>query len=366
MMSASRDRQGLLKKIKQVLLRLAVIEKEQNKVVEDLDNYLMDHVTGAIQNLSKYLSSEEVKARFISWTPDEVPSAEDAWEVTEDKIMKVLSRRLHDIIEQWEEDNQVFSNARESAVQYFKQRYNLVEEELQNFQGTVAAGCVDAPRNAPLNSGMTMGEKIALGITSPIWFPIGLFTLVVGAPAVSVKAIKEKIESKMKIKKYEADKCAFMARKSAKYLDAAKNEHALQAFVKDQLEDAKLCLKQIKSRIPKLIQADKKLCEELVNETRSQKELEDLYKPIMEEGSRLRGQLAVFGIREVRANEISSEELAWEEDTPSLLGCSKFAAVYHGTMRRQGVVQQVALKVYNDVLDAKNASLIKADVERLR
>ena len=366
MMSASRDRQGVLKRTKQVLLRLASIEKQQDKVVEDLDNYLRDHVTGAIQYLSAYLSSEEVKARFISWAPDEVPSAEDAWKETEDKIMKVLSRRLHVIIEQWEEDNQVFKNARESVVQYFKQRYNLVEEQLRNFEGTVAADCVDVTRGVALNSGLTMGGKIALGITSPIWIPLGLLTLVIGAPAVSIKAMKDKVESKMKIKKYDADKCAFMARESAKYLDEAKNEHALQKFVKDQLEDANLCLKQIKSRIPKLIQADKMLCEQLVNETRSQRELEDLYKPIIEEGSRLRGQLAAFGIREARTDVISSEDLAWKEDAHSLHACSKFAAVYHGTMRRQGVVQQVALKVYNDVLNAKNASLIKAEMEPLR
>jgi len=349
-----------------ILVRLALIEKQQNEVMEDLKKYLRKHEDDALLKLSKHLSSEEVRVRFTSWNLDEVPNVESSWRVTESQIMKVLSSRLREFIQQWEEDNQVFTNARESLVQHFQQRYNFVEEQLRNLQDAVTADNV-IRIIVSTDSGMSLGEKIVIGVTSPIWFPLGLVALVIGAPIFGALAIKEKLEDKGKIKKYEENRCAFMAKKSAACLDVVKNdEMVLRSFVRNQLEDARLCLRQIKARIPELIQADKMLCEQLIDETRSIKEIQKLYQPIMDEGSRLRGHLAVFGILEVRASDISSEELDWKQNASSRLGCGAFGNVYQGTMRRHGFVQPVALKVCSEVLHAKNACEILAEVELLR
>ena len=377
MKNASRDREKVLQKMTEILVRLMVIETRQSKVTEELNKYLKDHVDGAMQKLTDYLSSEEVNVRFTSWTLDEVPKVESSWDVTSNEITKVLSRRLREIIEQWEEDNQVFTSARESLVKHFQQQYKYFKEQLQNLQTAFISEhvrCVpqNVPQNVLLDEDLTVGKKVIIGVTSPIWVPLGLglgvVALVIGAPIVGVMAIKEKMEDRKKMKKYQADKCAFMAKLSAKYLDEATNERSLHKFVREQLEDAKLCLKQIEARIPELIQADKMLCVQLIHETRSPKEIEETYQPIMNEGSKLRGHLAVFGFTEVCANEISSEELEWKEDASYRLGCGAFASVYKGTLRKRGAHQPmpVALKVCNKALDVTNASETMTEVQHLR
>ena len=126
-MNASRDRDKVTQKMGEIVNRLEAIEQQQSEVVADLHQYLKTRTNVALQRLSEYLSSEEVKARFTSWTLDEVPSSEDSWEVTENQIAKVLSRRLREFIEHWEEDNKVFANTRASLVQHFQTRYNFVE-----------------------------------------------------------------------------------------------------------------------------------------------------------------------------------------------------------------------------------------------
>ena len=67
---------------------------------------------------------------------------------------------------------------------------------------------VDHPVEAGLT--FTTTEKIAIGITSPIWVLLSLIALVFGAPAVGVMAVKSMLENRNKILKYEEDKCAFM------------------------------------------------------------------------------------------------------------------------------------------------------------
>ena len=345
--------------------RLSLIGQQQTQVMEELHNYLKARVDGAVQKLSEYLKSDDVRVRFTTWSLDEVPKAGSSWEETKNNIAKVLKSRLRETIQHWEEDNKVFSDARESLLQHFQQRYNFVEGQLRNLQDAVTNDDLDVPESNPPDRSLTTAEKVAIGVTSPIWIPLSLYVLVIGAPVVGILVIKNMLEDKSKIKKYEKEKCAFMAKSSAGYLDDATNEKVLKCFVEDQLKEAKFCLKQIEARIPELIQADKLLCKQLSDETRSQEEIQKLYQPIMDEASDIRVHLSLFGLKEIRAVDISSEELDWKEMSPPL-GSGAFATVYQGKMRKHEVEQIVALKVCNEVLDATNARLITAKVDLLR
>ena len=368
-MNASRDQDKVATIVALIIFRLVRIEEKQTEVMEELHNFLKARVDGAVQKLSEYLKSDDARNRFTTWTLDEVPKAESSWEVTKSNITKALNNRMQEIIEHWEEDKHVFSDARQSLLRHFQQRYNFVEGQLRNLQGAVIDDDSDVPvlESIPAaNEGFTMTEKVVIGISSPIWVPLGLVALVIVAPVVGMLSIKSKLEDRSRIKKYERDKCAFMAETAADYLHAVTDESVLKVFVKDQLKEAKLCLKQIEARIPELIEADKMLLEHLRDERRSKKEIEELYHPIMAEASNIRGHLAVFALKEIRAIDIGSEKLNWKEDSYSRLGSGAFAIVYQGKMRRQGQEQIVALKVCSDVLDFKNASAIMAEVELLR
>ncbi|XP_067035313.1 uncharacterized protein [Acropora muricata] len=369
--NALRDRREVSTKMTKILERLAAIETQQNKVMEELTEYLVERVDDALTQLSKYLSTEDVRKSFTSWTLDDAPKAEMSWEATENLIKKTLSRRLRDIIEQWEEDNKVFSTARESLIKHFQQRYNFVEEQLRNLQGVVIddndiADNVGGHGASNTDSSLTVAQKVVVGVTSPLWVPLSLVALVIGAPVVGIMALTEKLQDKKKLKAFKEDRCAFMTKESAEYLRSVNDSLGLLMFVKAQLREAALCLDRIKARIPELIQADKMLCEQLNDETRGKKQVLDLYQPILNMASVLRGNLAVFGFKEVFGEEISLKTLDWQEDESHRLGCGAFAVVYKGIMTKYGRKQPVALKVYSEALHAMNACEIMAEVELLR
>ena len=345
--------------------RLSEIESEQKEIMRKLEQYSQRRTEKAIQELYKYLSTEGVKTRFTSWTMDEVPEVHGSWEVTEFQIIKVISGRLQSIIGQWEEDYQVFADARKSVLKHFQQRYNRVEAQLQNLQSAFIVDNNGVQQTSLPQAVLTIRDKVTIGVLSPIWIPLGLIAAVIGAPVVAIKAIKENIEDRMSIKKYEADKCAFIVNLSAKYLEEAKCKPALEEFVKKQLQEVKICLQQIQVRIPQLIKADKMLCEQLIDEKRKTVVDCNLYKPNLEEFSKLRGDLAVFGFKEVKRN-INRNELEWKEDASHRLGNGSFACVYKGMMNKGGDSQPVALKVCHQELNNDNASDVMAEVELLR
>ena len=367
-MNASRDSKRVRDKITQILLRLESIEKQQDKVMADLRNYLNDGVDDAVQELSEYLSSADVKARFTTWTLDEVPKAGGSWNETEYLIKNALSSRLREIIEKWEEDNKVFANACHRLLQHFQQRYNFVEGQLRNLQVAVTAGGF-AEKDPPL---LLLTLQMLFGYSCPVAglslagnvlglsYQKTIFLVSVPAFVGAWMLLKDWFTNKT----YEGDECAQMAKRSADFLAAATQKDKLKLLVKEELKQAELFLAQIGSRIPELIQADKMLYEELIAQTRTQKESQDLYQPIMNEVSHLRGQLVMFGIEEVCFPDISEKDLDWKEDAPSRLGCGTFGAVYQGTIRRNREV--VALKLCNDVVDAQNACSFIEEVENLR
>ena len=368
-MNASRDRSIFDQKIREIVDRLNLIEQHQIGVVAHLHQYLEEQVNGALRELLAHLSSTEVKSRFTSWTLDEVPRSEDTWEVTRNQIIKVLSRRFREIAEQWEEDNKVFANARVSLLQHFESRYHLVEGQLRSLQSAITAGKEDVPENlTDLDDlDLPLSGKVIIGVTSPIWIPLSLVVFLIAAPVFGIFAFKNKLEDIKILKRYKKDKCAFMRVASAGYLEELIEEKSLKPFVKEQMKEAQVCLKQIEARLPELIQADKMLYNQLRAETRSKEEITERYRPIVEEASLVRGRLAVFGFEEVQATHIEAENLTWSEDTSSHLGRGAFANVFIGKMERnENSNLTVALKVYNEVLDAKNASLFMAEVQILR
>lgn len=340
--------------------RLEAIEEQQSAFKKELRDYMETHITKASKALTEYLTSDAVRGRFTSWTLDEVPKAESSWEETNKNIRKALDERMKEIVEHWEEDNKVIANTRESLLQHFEQKYCFVEGQLRNLQGAVTADDISLQESHPLDGSFT----VALGaVTSPIWVPLGLVAMVIAAPLVGVMTIKDKLEGNKRLRIYKSDKCKTMAEISTDHLNTAKEKKVIALFMDNQLKDAALCLKQIEARLPDLIKADRLLCEKLMDKERSQKKIQELYQPVAGKGFNIKGRLAVFGLEEIRAADIKSDNLDWNEDTS--LGCGAFATIYQGQMRN-GVEQTVALKVCNKALDVENASLILEKAELLR
>ena len=105
-------------------------------------------------------------------------------------------RRLQEIIKRWEEDNHAFADTCESLVRHFKERYNRFEGKLRILQGALSSDEIIPQDQREAGFELTITDKIAIFVTSPIWIPISLIILVVDAPKVGVMAIMSKLKDK--------------------------------------------------------------------------------------------------------------------------------------------------------------------------
>ena len=367
MVNASRSNEEINQKMKKIIHRLEAIEKDQEKVIKDLRGSFNEKVNEVVKQLYEYLSSENVIVQFTSHSSGKFPHLDDAmsWKEVEEEITTVLSSRFQELVERWEEENQVFVNARLFLMQKFQDCYEGVEFDLQNLQSEATG----------VHGGVGISEKktfrFHFSIARKALMQMRIFT--VGALLFIADVIDEVFDSELCDSLedfFEFDFEDFMTKTSINFLATRRKNKELRKFVLDKLRDAKLYLDQIEECLPALIEADRELYEQLsrklLEETRSKEKTKDRYQPILVEGSQLRDQLALFGITDVCVVKIDREELDWKEEMSSRLGSGAFAAVYKGTMRRREEVTTVALKVCNEALNADNASEIMQEMKILR
>ena len=365
--NSDKDRQNVFEKMKFITERLSVIEKQQSSVKKELQDFLENETDKAVITLSKYLKSSDVVAKFTSWTLDDVPNTEESWEVTRNFIHKAIMKRLQDEIETWEDENHVFSDARKSLIRYFQERFNFVEGQLRDLERCVVSNEAASPSIDPLApDNFSVAERVIIGVTSPIWVPVSLVVLIVSVPVVGALAVKEKYEDWSKTREYEKDKSGFMAKASKENLTEAAQEQNLRSCVEEQLKECQVCLRQVLARIPELIKADKVLCQELRDESRSQKEIEEFYRPKYNKSLQLRNRMAMFGIEEIRTMNISCKDLEWKDDGSSLLGAGAFASVYRGKLMQGEEEIPVALKIWKEQLNESNAIAFLAETDLMR
>ena len=71
--NASNTHDDINQKMEKVIHRLDVMKKGQKKVIEDLQASFNENVDTIFYHLSEYLFSEDVTARFTSWSENEFP-----------------------------------------------------------------------------------------------------------------------------------------------------------------------------------------------------------------------------------------------------------------------------------------------------
>ena len=381
------DHEAATQRLTHVIERLRKLQAEQESSKEELGRHLRQEIDQAIGVLIDHLKSPEVIESFCRWNSHELPDVEGSWEVTESAIMKLIQNRLQTRIEEWEGKHQLFARARKSVVTFFLSKYNYLENELRGVEVDVSKATATPESttenesteeqflNNISNFSNPLESKIALGIMIPFLIPATLVGIALAVPVTllilpvaGIKSIVDHVQDTKKKRKYKKDRSEFVNKLSQKYLEKVATPRSLKPLVEDQLMQAVNCLAELEAKIPMLVEADMKLCQQLIDESRSKKDIEAQYRPRKDKCERLRGELAYFGSLEIRGMAIAWESLEWEVSEKVDLNHSLPPGIYQGRISkgRYASSRQVTLKVYKEVLTSSNAIKCLEDEATMR
>ena len=348
--NASRSPEEIKEKLDKIVFRLEEIEKDQGKVIKDLRKTFDDIVDSIVKRLSEHLSSKDVKERFTSWSLDEAPAEKGPWREVERNVSTLLSSRFQETVYLWEKETQAFANARLLLKEMFQNYYDYVDFKLQVLQSD--ATDVE-PGKQRFSFRISRIQKLEWIVKRFFYSVPFLAKLITGDLKGAFDQARDLTQVLFK---------DLLAKVSVSNLAALTNNEKLKPFVEEKLKDAKSYLDTIETRLSEMIQADMVLYEQLMKEKTEQSH----YQPLFREVEQHRHQLALLGLTEVCAVQIDREKLDWKEETSSCIGHGAFGAVYQGTMRSDGEVTTVALKVWNEALDVNNAIKFLEETKNLR
>ena len=75
-----------------------------------------------------------------------------------------------------------------------------------------------------------------MGVTSPIWVPVGFVAFLFSAPVIWTMAAKERLDNRSKTNEHKENKCKFMAEASQEYLTKMADKQQVMSLVEEELK----------------------------------------------------------------------------------------------------------------------------------
>ena len=330
------------------------LKSSQECIFDELSQHQQQVFQEIVKKLAEHFKSKETIKRFCEWSMDEAPVALATWRETKSEALKCISERIHQFVQQWEDDQHEFKKAQDSLIQYCTEKYDVMAEEIYKVEEQ--AFLDQSEEHVSLDEDVTQSNSQER--TAPTWLRQGLASVVVSSPGVFSKlviTIKKMTQHKTKLESYNDDPCSYMSKRSRKCLEVVATEDHLLPFINTQLEDAVQFLKQVKEKIPQLREGDERLYQQLLEDKRSKTEIKKVYEPLQIQINLLQRSLTVYQLNEVRKSDFTDEELKCDEKWASIIEHGRFSTLYRGALHRKGHPEiEVTLKRYRDPLTTNN------------
>lgn len=355
--------------MKETKKRMEELQSSQKHTFDELSKYQSDTIWEIMGKLAFHFKSEDTSKRFCKWSPDEVPAPKATWEETENEILRCISERSQQFVQDWEDEEHEFATAQDKMIEYLCKLYSLMEEEICMVEEEVIF-VEEKPEDLHHDQCTTKTRErfqtLSTASTSPVWLRQGLASVVIGSP-FSFGALISKIKEKLKFqtKMYKSDPCTYMSNRCHESLKVISAQDRLLPFINAQLEDSMQFLRQMREKIPTLIEGDQQLYQQLLEDTRSNTDIQNFYEPLNTRLESLKRDVAVYTVKEIRRSDFTTRELQWTEE--SIIGTGSFSTVYSGVLsRKEEPAVKVALKVYADLLTSDNVWHFIGEEQALR
>ena len=160
--------------------RMEELKSSQERRFSELSQHQSQKIEEIIAKLAAHFKSEEIIKKFCDWSEDKVPAASASWQETKSEVLKYISERTQQFVQQWEDDQHGFARAQVSLIQYCIEKYDVMAEEIHKVeeQGFLDENEADASQDEEVTQSNSRKS------TAPTWLRQGLASVVVSSPRV--------------------------------------------------------------------------------------------------------------------------------------------------------------------------------------
>ena len=345
---------------KEITQKLEKIEKNPKNIKEALNSMLEKEIGRGVEEARKHLRKTSVTDHLCHWEDSDCPSS-DNLEQLDDLMFAHALKRIRNELNTWDKESGVFEGIQSRALEYLKEKFLSLEEELNQIEQEMATGdrelanmgtLLDKNRKAQSEKGASFKRgKSVPGFAGPILMPLGLIVGMLSLPVYGIKAAFKSRAQKKKLKEYRSNKGLEMKRVTKHLLDQVLGGEKLSNLMQEKIEATTSLIKQICSKIPNMIEADKHIVEKLRRQRNTDEEL--LLKtlhPLQHEALLLQGKIDLLYMTRIRTYDMTDRDLIDWRETDRPVAEGNFAKVFRATMITPGKYgsTRCALKMLKD------------------
>ncbi|XP_062578136.1 bacterial dynamin-like protein [Saccostrea cucullata] len=262
------------------------------------------------EKLTDHLNNQETKNRMFKWQKDDLPDDNDL-DLIKYKSKQKIQDKINSEIVQWCQENDIEGTSSHLFDLFIKEcklikgNYTEIDQIIQGIKPPIADGNVpqatenssdfDASKSRSI---FPLQERIALAAFAPLWLPLVIGASVLALPVAIGMLVKDVIEEKQKIKHYRENKLSHILKWAEEELKCYNTDLIFsglqQTYLKDFMSSIKLVCKDI---IPKQIEADEELIENIVKESRDSQTVRQEYTPVEQKCKEIVGELLCFKLQ---------------------------------------------------------------------
>ena len=341
------ERDNLLVNYIQAEMAMKKIRLEYESCIKELEDKLEFKTKEVVKHLRIYLKNPSFVEKFTTWGGHECTESELTAEA-EEKVAEIIKERFEQEMNKWEAENKFIQCAHDSLMKRLKKYSDRLEFRIKAVEDVMM-------KETPLGDDQLLNTagKVAIGLTSPIWFPVALVGGILSLPVLGGIAVKNLIKRATIKKQFKDDKKTYISKKSSEFLNEHVSEDSLRPFVIAKFDIVRINLVEMKQNFAKLIDADMLVLLQVMGQGLSLYNAVEHYTPINADCQIVRGELSIFTIKEVIPRCIYITDLQWSSD---LIGSGTFSDVFKGSLKTtEGKRVDVAVKVCKHTLTEENA-----------
>ena len=228
-------------------------------------------------------------------------------------------QRVKKEINLWDTEGKKFQSIHDDLLAEFKEKFQSIEAQRRDIEKTFVSRNQDLTEDHDEETELddeeleplTFNDKLMIGITSPIWVPVGLVVGLVALPVVGIKALFKKSKKKKILKEMKEDAGDILEDMSCRFLDELIQENRLDEIIDDKMQELTKKFDPLLKSIPRLIEADRQLLMKMERDVNDHtRTVEERYRPLYAELQDLMNEMKVLHLTSIRAYDIDLTKLA--------------------------------------------------------
>ena len=312
------------------------------------------------EELFQHLHQEDVRARLSSWNElDLADIGTGDMEVTRFNADKKIAKRVKDELVNWEQEHDIIKNLSTELAKEFLEEFKLLGQECSRIDMMIegspnweytAEAMRDGGAEDKEGTVFSTGEKVILGVASPLWIPLVAAAAVLFLPVGIGMVIREQLKDKSEREKFMKNKLMYLQNWTKEHFEKVLKRESLHDFVTNvyykQFE--KKIDEVCRQFIPTQISADQRLMIDIAKDQRTSREIYNQFLPIQNKLKKVLAKHQLYSLLYESKDYIEMKNVK----EVRRIGHGNFSDVYLVKLKQDNKEVDAAMKVLRRALES--------------